>query len=77
MFLKVKKVMMYWAPAVIYVAGNWATAGAKGPMADVLSWATVIVTVLLVIPMMEAIYVLGCGKGSLKNQSDQSSTRGA
>ena len=73
----VKKVMMYWAPAVIYVAGNWATAGAKGPMADVLSWATVIVTVLLVIPMMEAVYVLGCGSSNLKNRSDQSSTRGA
>ena len=73
----IKKVLAYWAPAMVYFVGNWATEVARGPVAEVLSWITVIVTVLVVIPVMEAVYAVSCGRSSLKNKPAQSFTKGA
>lgn len=56
----VKRAVKYWAPAALYVAGNILTGSVKGPLADAVAWGTVVVTAVLVVPLMEAAYVVAC-----------------
>lgn len=54
----VKKAVMYWAPMLIYFIGNWLAGQTSGAIATAITWGTIIITALVVLPLMEATYTV-------------------
>lgn len=65
----IKKAVICWAPALIFIIWDVITNGN--------GWVALIIMGAGIIPLMEATYAVACGCSNLKNQSDHSSKEGA